>query len=205
VVLIGNGPLEMVPGESKVLPLGTAERPLVPPTPLPAACRARWSLPPGAHATIDARGRLQVSRNARIGDTIVVTADVAGQSVFQHVHVVDPRPNPIAGAWTQDGPAQCTGAAPAEPVRELMINRDGRFSLTFTPFETYRDYWGTYTSDRATGALAMRATGGNRTPRGTDLSGTARVVGGKLTLRGMWLGQPTPDAPPRACTYTFHR
>src|SRR5215212_6609686 len=75
VVLIANGPLEMVPGEAKVLPLGTAERPLVPPTPLAAACRARWSVPPGARASIDARGRLQVARNARIGDTIIVTAD----------------------------------------------------------------------------------------------------------------------------------
>ena len=204
VVLIANEPLEMVPGEARVLPLGTAEAPYVPLTPLPPACRARWSVPPGSHAAIDARGRLQLSRYAQIGDTVVVTADVAGQSVFQHVHVIDPRPNPIAGAWTQDGPAQCTGAAPAEPVRELMIRRDGRFSVTFTPFETYKDYWGTYTYDRATGAVAMRAAGGNRVPRGIDLAGTARVVNGRLRLQGMWLGQPEPGAP-RTCTYVFHR
>ena len=204
VVVIANEPLEMTPGEARVLPLGTAEAPYVPLTPLPPACRARWSVPPGSHATIDARGRLQLSRYAQIGDTVVVTADVAGQSVFQHVHVIDPHPNPIAGAWTQDGPAQCTGTPPTEPVRELMIRRDGRFSVTFTPFETYKDYWGTYTYDRSTGAVAMRAAGGNRVPRGIDLAGTARVVSGRLRLQGVWLGQPQPGAS-RTCTYVFHR
>ncbi|MFL5383808.1 MAG: hypothetical protein ACJ8GN_14910 [Longimicrobiaceae bacterium] len=204
VVVIGSEPLEMVPGESKVLPIGTSEAPYVPLTPLPPGCRPRWSVSKVSRAAIDAAGRLQVSRYARIGDTIVVTADVAGQSVFQAVHVIDPRPNPIAGAWTQEGTAQCTGRAPTEPVRELMIRRDGRFSVTFTPFETYKDYWGTYTYDGAAGALAMRAVGGNRVPEGIDLAGTARVENGRLVLRGVWLGQPEPGAP-RACTYTFHR
>jgi hypothetical protein len=204
VVLIANEPLEMTPGEARVLPLGTAEAPYVPMTPLPAACRARWSVPPGAHATIDANGRLQVSRNARIGETLTVTADVAGQSVFQHVNVIDPRPNPIAGAWTQDGAAQCTGGAPALPVLELIIHRDGRFSVTFTPFETYHDYWGMYTYDRASGALDMHVAGGNQVPPGADLSGTARVADGRLRIRDVWLGQPNPDAP-RTCTYVFKR
>jgi hypothetical protein len=204
VVVIGNEPLEMAPGQSRVLPIGTSEAPYVPLTPLPAACRPRWSVSKVSRATIDANGRLQVSRYARIGDRVVVTADVAGQSVFQEVHVIDPRPNPIAGAWEQDGAAQCTGRAPAEPVRELMIRRDGRFSVTFTPFETYKDYWGTYTYDRATGALGMRAAGGNRIPDGIDLAGSARVVAGRLVLRNVWLGQPEPGAP-RTCTYTFKR
>jgi len=204
VVVIGSEPLEISPGESKVLPIGTSEAPYVPLTPLPPACRPRWSVSKVSRAAIDANGRLQVSRYARIGDRIVVTADVAGQSVFQAVHVIDPRPNPIAGAWTQDGAAQCTGRAPTEPVREMMIRRDGRFSVTFTPFESYKDYWGTYTYERATGALGMRAVGGNRVPDGIDLAGTAGVANGRLTLRGVWLGQPEPGAP-RACTYTFRR
>lgn len=204
VVVIGSEPLEMVPGETKVLPIGTSEAPYAPLTPLPAACRVRWSVPPLARATIDSKGRLHLTRYAKIGDKVVVTANVAGQSVFQEVHVIDPHPNPIAGSWTQEGTPQCTGSAPTEPVRELVIARDGRFTLTFTPFETYKDYWGTYTWDQATGALTMRAVGGNRIPRGIDLAGTARAANGRLTLRGVWLGQPEPGAP-RTCTYTFRR
>ncbi|MFL5541996.1 MAG: hypothetical protein ACJ8J0_23615 [Longimicrobiaceae bacterium] len=204
VVVIGSEPLEISPGQSRVLPIGTSEAPYVPLTPLPAGCRPRWSVSKVSRATIDANGRLQVSRYARIGDRIVVTADVAGQSVFQEVHVIDPRPNPIAGSWAQDGAPRCTGRAPAEPVLELMIRRDNRFSVTFTPFETYKDYWGEYTYDRNSGALDMHVAGGNRVPPGIDLAGNARVVSGRLVLRDVWLGQPEPGAP-RTCTYTFKR
>ena len=205
VIVISAGPLEVAPLETRVLQVAMARTLYAPREPLPRACRVRWSVPPGVHATIDAGGRLHLSRYAKIGDRLTVTADVGGKQVLQEVLVIDPHPNPIAGAWTQDGPAQCTGGAiPAEPVRELMIRRDGRFSVTFTPFETYKDYWGTYTYDRASGAVAMRAAGGNRVPSGMDLAGTARVANGRLRLQGVWLGQPQPGAS-RTCTYVFHR
>jgi len=205
-VVIAIEPLEMVPGERRVLTLSMVRAPYTPSEPLPAACRARWSVPAGSHTRVDNRGQLQVTRYAKPGDQIVVTVDVGGRKVRQEVHVIDPHPNPIAGTWTQSGPAQCTGApdAAAEPVRELIIRRDGRFSATFTPFETYKDYWGTYTYDRSTGALNMRTVGGNHVPPRLDLAGTARVANGRLTLRGMWLGDREP-APARTCTYVFTR
>src|SRR5215207_5099795 len=196
-LVITAEPLEMAPGETRVLQVAMARTPLAPREPLPAGCRVtRWSVPPGSHAVVDARGTLRVTRYAKVGDRLTVTADVAGKRIWQEVHVIDPHPNPIAGAWTQDGPAQCTRGTPAEPVRELMIRRDGRFSVTFTPFESYKDYWGTYTYDRATGAVAMRTAGGNRIPRGIDLSGSARVANGRLRLQNVWLGQPEPGGAP---------
>jgi hypothetical protein len=203
-VVIAVEPLEMVPGERRVLELAMVRAPYTPSEPLPAACKARWSVSEGSHARVDNRGRLHVTRHARPGEQLVVSVDVGGRKVRQEVHVIDPRPNPIAGTWAQSGPAQCAGApdAAAEPVRELIIHRDGRFSSTFMPFETYKDYWGTYTYDRATGALAMSPTGGNRDPFGLDLAGTARVSGGRLTLHGMWFGQPGAGTP-RTCTYVF--
>jgi hypothetical protein len=203
-LLISAEPIEMAPGQTRVVQVAMARMPSAPRAPLPRACTVRWSVPPGSHASIDAGGRLRLTRYARVGDKLTVTADVAGQQIWQEVQVIDPHPNPIAGTWAQSGPAQCGGATDAatERVRELAIRRDGRFSATFVPFETYKDYWGTYTYDRASGALVMRTAGGNRVPPGLDLSGTARVVNGRLTLRGMWLGQPTRGTP-RACTYVF--
>jgi hypothetical protein len=203
-LVIGVEPLEMVPGETRVLELALVRAPYTPREPVPAGCRVRWSVPPGSHAAVDARGRLRVTRYAKIGDQLVVTADVSGRKVRQEVHVIDPHPNPIAGTWAQSGPAQCAGApdAAAEPVRELIIRRDGRFSATFMPFETYKDYWGVYTYDRASGALDMHAVGGNQEPFGLDLAGTARVADGRLTLRDVWLGQPGSGAA-RTCTYVF--
>jgi hypothetical protein len=164
----------------------------------------RWSLDARAPARIDAQGRLQVSARAAPGTEFRVHAAMGGATSAQAVHVVDPRLSPVAGTWGQAQPPACTPAAGGEmePVREMELRRDGRFTVTFTPFETYRDYWGRYTYDARTGALAMHVEGGNRVPPGLDLEGTAHVANGRLMLDGFWLGQPDP-AHPRACRYTF--
>ncbi len=58
--------------------------------------------------------------------------------------------NPLLGGWRQSGWKLCTPAPslPAgsidPPVEELLFNPDGTFSVTWTPFERYRDYWGHY-------------------------------------------------------------
>jgi hypothetical protein len=203
-VLIAVEPLEMVPGERRVLELAMVRMPYTPSEPLPTGCRARWSLSAGAHGRIDRRGTLRVARDARPGDQLVVNVAVGGRTVRQEVHVIDPRPNPIVGTWAQSGPARCAGGedAPSGPVRELILRRDGRFSLTYMPFETYKDFWGTYTYDRNSGAIAIAPTGGNRDPAGLDLAGTALVAERRLTLSDVWLGQPG-QATPRTCTYVF--
>jgi hypothetical protein len=132
-----------------------------------------------------------------------VHAVVGRDTARQIVYVVDPRPNPLAGTWSESAPARCTPEAGGlEPVRELVFHRNGRFSVTFMPFETYNDYWGRYTYDAATGALSLQVERGNNVPAGADLEGTARVVDKHLVLEGMWLGQPRSDEP-RTCTYTF--
>jgi hypothetical protein len=203
-VLIAVEPLEMVPGERRVLELSMVRAPYTPSEPVPAACRARWSVSDGSHARVDDRGRFRLTRYARPGEQVVVSVDVGGRKVRQEVHVVDPHPNPVAGTWSQSGPAQCDSAldAAAVPVQELIIRRDGRFSATFMPFEAYKDYWGTYTYDRTTGALEMGVVGSNQVPEGLDLAGTAHVADRRLTLRGVWLGQPG-RVTPRTCTYVF--
>lgn len=200
------GPVEIEPGQARALRVGTSRGPFMAPNPLPRGCTVRWTLDARAPARIGARGRLQVSARAAPGTEFRVHAAVGGVTSAQAVHVVDPRLSPVAGLWKQAQPPACTAAAgmEMEPVREMELRRDGRFTVTFTPFETYHDYWGRYTYEGNTGALVMRVEGGNKVPAGIDLQGTAHVANGRLTLDGFWLGQPEP-APARACRYTFSR
>ena len=201
-LMIGTGSVELKPGESQVLPVRLSDHPQLPGRPLPRGCTARWRVDAGAPATIDRRGRLTIAPSAAVGTAFMVYARVGRDSARVSVSVVDPRPNPIAGMWHETAPARCTREGALEPVRELELRRNGGFSLTFMPFESYVDYWGHYTYDSATGALALRVEGGNSLPADPDLQGTARVVDGHLVLEGMWLGQPQSVAP-RTCTYTF--
>ncbi|HET7463564.1 MAG TPA: hypothetical protein VFJ82_20085 [Longimicrobium sp.] len=202
---LGTTPLEIAPGETRQLSAGGSVGPYAPMEPLPRGCGVRYTLDPRAPARIDARGRLAVSAGAPVGAEFRVRAVMGRDTAVREVHVVDPHLASVTGTWGQAEAARCTPAAGAlEPVRELTLRRDGRFSVTFTPFETYNDYWGRYTWNAATGALSMRVEGGNRVPAGIDLDGTARVEDRRLLLDGLWLGQPEPS-PARACRYTFSR
>lgn len=204
---IGTGLLEVVPGQVRVLAVGPSIGPDTPPTPLPRACRVRWFVSAGAPARIDAAGRLAVSPRAAPGAKFVVSAAVGRSTAAQAVQVVDPRIGPLAGRWEQAQPATCSpaGQGAMEPVRDLVFQRNGEFSVTFVPFESYRDYWGRYTYDAATGALALRVEHANQPPADADLAGTARVSGGTVTMRGFWLGDPRQPRAGRTCTYVFTR
>lgn len=175
--------------------------------PLPEGCRPAWSLPEGGPASVDARsGVLRVAPGAPDGAAFPLLARVAGREVRTTVRVVDPARSPLVGTWAQTGETPCGGAesAPAEPVRELQFRRDGTFSVTWTPFETYRDYWGTYAYDAASGRLRLAVKGGNFVPAELDPEGVAEVEDGVLRLREMWLGSRAPGAA-RACGLRFGR
>jgi hypothetical protein len=200
---ISTGSLEMEPGQAQTLSAGISPGPGIV-LALPRGCAVRWSLVGPARARIDARGRLAVAAGAAIGTAFRVRAVMGRDTAIQEVHVVDPRLRPLAGTWQQSA-VTCTPPAGAlEPVRELTLHRNGRYEVTFVPFEVYHDYWGRYTWDMATGAVMMAVESGNQVPEGLDLRGTMRVADGRLTLDAMWLGQPA-ESQTRACTYTFTR
>jgi len=104
----------------------------------------------------------------------------------------------IIGAWRQ-GEVEC---GIAEPVRELIFEADGRYSVTWLPFETHRDYWGRYRYNPRTHALSLTVEGGNYQPPDRRLSGSAQLEGRTLTLNGISLG--TPEYGQR-CTAPFRR
>jgi hypothetical protein len=200
---LGTEPLEMTPGQAQQLSAGISPGPGIL-LALPRGCAVRWSLVGPAPARIDARGRLAIGPGAPIGAEFRVRAVMGRDTAVREVHVVDPRLVPVVGTWQQAQAAECASGRllRLERVRELVFRRDGRFTVTFTPFETYNDYWGRYTWDAATRALSMWFEGGNRVPEGLDLNGTAHVANGGLELKDMWLGQPNSTTP-EVCTYVF--
>jgi hypothetical protein len=88
-------------------------------------------------------------------------------------------------------------------VGELEFSGENRFSVTFNPFESYRDYWGTYSFDPATKRLTMTVEGGNFVPPGLDLEGTADLGPDGLVLTDMFLGTRGGFLAPSRCTYRF--
>ena len=203
---IPGGRLELAPGERVQL-----ERPMMftfpyaPPDSIPAACAVRWSA--GAGATINESGLLTVDADAVPGSRVSVRAQVESLVAEVNVQVVDPAPNPLAGTWSQSaGPACRDGYAPLEAVvRELIFRRGGTFAVTRVPFETFQDYWGTYSYDGSTGRLILNADGGNNVPANRSREFIARVAGDELRLEGAVLAGPVADMPDLRCTSVFRK
>lgn len=104
----------------------------------------------------------------------------------------------FVGTWRQSE-AECAGA---EPVREFALRANGDFSVTWMPFETYQDYWGTWTFDARTRVLTLNVAGGNYTPVELAASGVVSVANDQLVLGAMSLGSPRNGA---RCMAAFRR
>jgi hypothetical protein len=195
---------ELAPGESVQLPKPAFfVAPYQAPDTLPANCGVQWSV--AGDATIGSTGLLTIARDARPGSTVLVSAQVDTLVARQNVLVVDPAPNPLAGTWTQSEPPTCEqGYRPGDAiVRELVFNRGRTFTVTRTPFESYRDYWGTYMYDVPTGRLTLTVENGNSRPGFQTAALTARVVEGELTIDGPALIGASSGPP--GCRTVFRR
>lgn len=77
------------------------------------------------------------------------------------------------------------------PIEELVFEADSTFSVTWTPFEVYRDYWGTYSYDLETGSLEIRVDSGNYVPEDVRCRDCTFSIDEKLlSLDGLWFGSP---------------
>jgi hypothetical protein len=171
-------------------PAGTAE--------LPLKCTSGWSVSGPAKLSAD-RTSVTIAPDAPVGATVTIGFRHVGRPAQAQFKVVAKDEIVLTGRWSQ---RSLEGCSAPEPVRELEFRPENGFSVTFLPFETYQDYWGSYAWDPDTGRLRLTVKGGNFVPANLDLEGEAELAGGRLRLKDVFLGS-RDGAPQSGCTYIF--
>lgn len=165
-------------------------------TPIPAACMKDWKASdPGVDIASDGAG-LRVGAGVKPGTVVEVSGAIGGGRARASFTVIAAGAVSLTGTWSEVGGPGCPPSP--EPLRELVFTTEGGFKATWTPFESYVDYWGDYRFDPATGTLSMTVTGGNQKPGQADLEGVAMLgEDGLLALSGIDFGRgpPAPVAP----------
>lgn len=165
--------------------------------PVPAACLEAVAL--SGPATLDADGRkVTIRADAAPGAAVQVEGRVGEARLTGRILVYLEEAQPLVGRWSQ--PEEACADEGAEPVRELIFHPDNTFSLTWTPFEVYKDYWGTYTFED--GVLTLLPDGGNHIPSDASFSGKVDLASGSLLLPPSLFGAPVRGA---ACAAPFQR
>ncbi|HEX8307523.1 MAG TPA: hypothetical protein VF645_03800 [Allosphingosinicella sp.] len=171
-------------------PAGTAE--------IPLKCTTGWSITGPATLSPD-RTFVTIAPDAPPGSIVTVGYRYGGAGAEARFKVVARDEVVLTGRYSQ---RSLEGCAPGASVGELEFRPENRFSVTYMPFETYQDYWGTYSFDPATKRLRLTVEGGNFVPTNLDLEGEAELAEGRLRLKDIFLGS-RDDAPRSGCTYVF--
>lgn len=191
------------PGEAITLAPYYTERPGMM-EPLPPSCVTGASVGPQGQASISRDGFgglvVRIAEDAAPGQVWVEARYARSGSVRTLIDVYDAATAPLTGVWSQD--AAACDAAGAEPIRELIFEGDGGFSVTWTPFEAYKDYWGRYAYNSKTGRLTLEPEGGNHIPTTVRSGAVSLDETGRLRVEDASLG--TPRSGP-ACSAPFDR
>jgi hypothetical protein len=171
-----------------------------------------WSVRPETGARISSDGVLTVEASVAAGARFTVTAVVENgrTSLSSEVYVYTAETMPLVGRyWREEAQLECGSGREVPPERaldEVLFEADGSFSVTWVPFEAYRDYWGSYEADSVSGHLTLRPEDGNYIPTDIDGDGTYTIdAAGRLTLRDIWLGTPRNGTGPRRCGHVLAR
>lgn len=173
---------------------------------LDASCLTDWKTSDPAISVSPDRKVVLISPKARPGTLATVSARLGERRLETRFRVVGATEPSLVGFWSQQTVDCGAGAQPEQPLRELRFDPVGGFSVTFVPFETYKDYWGEARFEAASGRLAMTVEKANRSSLGAvDLEGEAQLDGpDRLILQGVYFGGlPTP--PSASCRYVFSR
>ncbi|HEX8525526.1 hypothetical protein [Allosphingosinicella sp.] len=166
---------------------------------IPLRCTTGWSVTGPARLSAD-KTVLAVDPDAAPGSIVTVGFIHDGAPATLRFRVVGRDTVVLTGTRSQ---RSIEGCSVSDPIGELEFRGENRFSVTFYPFETYRDYWGSYSFDPATGALRLTVEGGNFIPMALDLEGRAEIADGRLVLTDMFLGSRHAYPPEGSCTYRF--
>jgi hypothetical protein len=210
-LLIANGfnSADVVAGDTLNLELATRGPGPWNPFHYVRAC-AKWSVAPAGLATVDDNGEVVIGAGAA-GKTITVSAKFAnGRVVSTTIAVTKAEMAALVGNWKEDARQACGSAQWVAPqkekaIRELHVSANGTFTVTWMPFESYVDYRGTFTWDASTGAMSLSPAKVNYLPADVVAKGTAKIEGGKLVLRGLWLGSAKGLAETAACAQRFQK
>jgi hypothetical protein len=176
---------------------------------VPVAANVTWSVTPRDGARIDAStGIMSIDATTASGSVFTVRAEVEGgrHVVETRVKTFAPEANPLIGYWREVAQLACDSGlevAPAMAIAELIFDPDGAFAVTWFPYESYKDYWGTYTFDLAQGTLELTVTGGNTIPPDVDGEGRFVVDATGLVLSDLWLGTPSLEHGVPNCGHRF--
>lgn len=173
---------------------------------VPGHCVDGWEIEATPHASIDKTGLITMHAGAPDGTLIQVTARVGKERVKGTIRTFDASRHPLKGVWRQVAERPCDSASertPYDKIGELVFDAGGRFSVTLQPFESYRDYWGTFQFVLASGAVTLRQESGNKVPHGLQLQGTASVKGNELILNDVVLWPAADGA--KLCSLRFTR
>jgi hypothetical protein len=170
--------------------------------PEPPDCISQWHVDPALARLSADRRTLHIAADAKTGAELLISYKAEGGEVTRSMRVVGRDEIVLTGIRGQRAVEGCTVQV---PVGELEFTEDGRFAVTYRPFESYRDYWGRYQFDPSSGALKLTIEAGNYRPADVDLDGRAHFdPAGKLVLEDVFLGQPAGGGPPGgSCRYTF--
>jgi len=198
-------PLELAPGASVSLEAYWTDRPHSFER-APRHCVTDIEFSSEGIVELEADGvSIRVADDAPAAALVTITGRIGDQSLEAQIRVVRPEEAPLRGTWRQTASTCSDGVMPA-PIQELVFDSTGQFSVTWTPFEVYKDYWGAYRFDPAVKSFSAEVESGNQRPANLDLAGTASVVGDELILEDVWFGDPARlAAGVGRCTYRFVR
>lgn len=177
------------------------------PKQVPLTCLRGWTVNPAGSAEISIDPpTLTIAANAPAGEILTLGADAPGGFAYLTTMLVGRDELVLTGRWRQTDVECAEGPPPPEPIRELIVNAMGEYSVTWMPFETYKDYWGKARFDAAGRRLTLTVDGGNRPPVGAQLEGEASIdAEGRLILDGFHLGPENHIGPAHRCRYVFTR
>ena len=212
---LGWDDVELHPGDSHQFSLAILST-FAPAQEVPGC--ATWKVQPdGKGATISSSGLLSIDPKTPPRSRFVVTADIEQGRAQRRVgvFVYTAEDQPLVGFWREKSRTDCgpqRGTVIAQGIQELVFNARGSFSVTWVPFEVYKDYWGNYTADSSTRKLSLQIERGNYVPKNFRGAGKFKLADkNTLELTGIYFGAKqtsdhgtTAKADP-SCRYTFSR